>query len=53
MSRKKVGLQWRKRTIVVQKCTTIVDHAGSALVLPTHVFWKAIIEISKIHNVFM
>jgi hypothetical protein len=29
MSRQKVGMQWRKHTVAVQKCTPIVDHAGS------------------------
>jgi hypothetical protein len=29
VSRQKVGLQWRKHTIAIQKCTPAIDHARS------------------------
>jgi hypothetical protein len=50
-SRQKVGLQWRKRTIAVLKCTVVVDHV--IFVLLAHVFGEAILQTSKIHKLFI
>jgi hypothetical protein len=53
MGRQKVDLQWSKM-IAVQNCTLVVNYAGSRfLVLPTHVFEEAILQTSKIHNLFI
>jgi hypothetical protein len=49
MSKQKVGLQWRKRIVAIQKCTTTIDYVASAYSR----FWEVVIETSKIHNLFI
>jgi hypothetical protein len=29
VTRQKIGMQWRKCTIAIKKCTASIDHAGS------------------------
>jgi hypothetical protein len=40
MSRQKVGMQWRKHIVAVQKCTFIVDCAGSRFQYCLLKFWR-------------
>jgi hypothetical protein len=48
MTRQKVGLQWRKYCSSLEMYTSC-----TVLVLPTHVFGQAILQTSKIHNLFI
>jgi hypothetical protein len=54
MGRQKVGLQCRNRIVAALKCISTVDHAGPRFwYCLTQAFGKAIIETSKIHNLFI